>query len=322
VSDGFNPTDLLSSSDMRIFSGDPEARRLGAPMLWASWTPNDGDSPFQLIAVAVPRFASSRVLVRPALLPPGVTDLGLERPAAVPSNSEFAGKAVWHGEGWDVSMMAFTGWNHVPHYVLRSWSASGVEVAREHQRQHAVGADASAEWRSWVFRAESAWVWNANRGARDPQVAPPRWDSVLGLERPFLTWFRFQSQLVWRYHPAWSAPSSLTLADPVESYLRREVAAANATLLTFRFRSWPVATARLSFATTDEKLEAEVFAALQLQRYSGEQADWVLRPMVTWRATDALRARLGAELFRGPANGAFGALRSFSGAFTEAELAF
>jgi hypothetical protein len=68
--DGFNPTDLLSSWDMRFFSGDPEVRRAGAPMLWAAWTPNDGESPLQLTAVATPVFTSSHVLMRPDLLPP------------------------------------------------------------------------------------------------------------------------------------------------------------------------------------------------------------------------------------------------------------
>jgi hypothetical protein len=49
-----------------------------------------------------------------------VTDAGLDRPHASPSRSEFAGKAAYHGEGWDASLIAFTGYNHVPHYVLRS----------------------------------------------------------------------------------------------------------------------------------------------------------------------------------------------------------
>ena len=320
--DGFNPTDLLSSFDGRFFSADPEVRRVGAPMLWASWTPNGGDSPLQLTAVAVPVFTRSHLLMRPDLIPPGVTDTGVDRPTASPSNSEFAGKAAWHGEGWDISLMAFTGFNHVPHYVLRSFSPTGVVVGRTHQRQHAVGGDASISWRSWVLRAETAWVWNANRGGRNPELQPPRWDSAVGIERPFLTYFRFHTQLVWRYHPGWQGPSSLSLPDPVETWLRREVAATNAVLHNYRFQSWPLATARIAFATRDEVLEIDVFAAVQLTHIERDAIDWALRPMLAWRATDALRVRLGAEWFRGPDRGVFGALNRFSGVFTEAEYGF
>lgn len=320
--DGYNPTDLISSVDMRLFSGDSEVRRVGAPMLWASWTPRSGESPLQLTAVAVPVFTSSHVLVPPDLVPAGVIDHGLERPEAKPSSSEFAGKAAWHGDGWDASFMAFTGYNHTPHFVLRSWSPAGVVIARAHQRQHAVGGDGSVAWGSWVLRGETAWVWSSSSDGSDPQLAPPRWDSVLGVERPFLERFRFQTQMLWRYHPSLQSPASISTADPIETFLRREVASANAVLLNYRFRSWPVATVRVSFATRDEKLEAEVFAAVQLTRYEGDKIDWVMRPMVSWRVSDALRLRLGAESFRGPKDGVFGALHRFSGVFTEGEFAF
>ena len=117
-------------------------------------------------------------------------------------------------------------------------------------------------------------------------------------------------------------PRRISLPDPVETYLRREAASVNAVLPIYRFQSWPLATARLAFATRDEVLEAEVFAAVQLTHYAGESIDWALRPMLLWRATDALRLRLGAEWFRGPERGVFGAIRRFSGVFTEAEYGF
>jgi hypothetical protein len=89
----------------------------------------------------------------------------------------------------------------------------------------------------------------------------------------------------------------------------REAAAVNAVLLNYRFQSWPLATARLAFVTRDESLELEVFAAVHLTHYEGEPIDWALRPMALWRATDALRLRLGGEWFRGADRGVFGAIR-------------
>jgi len=61
---------------------------------------------------------------------------------------------------------------------------------------------------------------------------------------------------------------------------------------------------------------------VQLVREEGEDLDWLVRPQVTWFASDALRWRLGAELFEGPDNGVFGALHTFSGVYTEGEFVF
>jgi Protein of unknown function (DUF1302) len=320
--DGFNPTDLLSSSDNTLFASDTEVRRLGTPMLWASYTPLEGASPFRFIAVAVPVFTSGRPLVPPDLVPAGVVDEGLDRPEPTLSNAEVAGRISYAGSMWDASVMGFHGWNHIPEYELRSFTATQVNVGRRHRVQDAVGLEASASTGSWVFRLESAYVWTGNANGEDPERQPAHWDSVVGVERPFFERLRVQAQLVFRYHPRLRPLNDVARADPVETVLRREVTKANALLLNYRFQSWPLATLRLAYTTENERFGAEVFGAVQLVRAEGDDVDFVARPQVTWFASDALRWRLGAELFEGPDGGVFGALHAFSGVYTEGEFVF
>lgn len=320
--DGFNPTDLVSSSDYTFFASDTEVRRLGTPMLWASYSPLEGASPFRFEAVAVPVFTSTRPLIPPDLVPEGVVDEGLERPEPSLANAEVAGRIAYAGSMWDLALMGFHGWNHVPQYELRSYSATQVNVGRRHRGHDAVGMQASVSSGSWVFRMESAYVWTDNGDGSDPERQPSHWDSVAGVERPLFERVRVQGQLVVRYHPTLRSIGEIRGTDPIDTALRKEVTRANAILLNYRFRTWPVATLRLAYATQSRVFEAEVFGAAQLVREDGEDVDFFVRPQLTWAASDALRWRLGAEIYEGANDGVFGALDPFSGVYTEGEFLF
>jgi len=318
----FNPTDLLGSSDHTFFASDTEVRRLGAPMLWASYTPVEGASPFSFTGVIVPVFASTHPMVPKDLVPEGVVDEGLVRPEPTLAHAEVAGRVRYTGTMWDAAVMGFHGWNHIPEYELRSVGATDVTVRRRHRAIDAVGVEASASSGAWVFRLESAYVWTDNVSGRDPERQPSHWDSVIGVERPFFDRLRAQAELVVRYHPTLRPLDDVVGADPLDTFVRREVRKVNALLLSYRYQVWPLGALRLAYATEDDRFEAEVFGAVQLVREQGEDLDFFLRPQVTWSVSDALRWRLGAELFEGSSGGFFGALHAFSGAYTEGEFVF
>lgn len=318
----FNPTDLLSSADHTFFAADTEVRRLGAPMLWASYTPLEGASPFSFTGVVVPVFTSTRPLVPRDIVPQGVIDEGLVRPEPSLAHAEVAGRVRYAGALWDAAIMGFHGWNHVPEYELRSIGATDVTVRRRHRAIDAVGAEASASAGSWVFRVESAYVWTDNASGEDPERQPSHWDTVVGVERPFFDRLRVQGELVFRYYPTLRPLDDVVGADPIDTFVRREMRKVNALLLSYRYQSWPLGAVRIAYATEDDRFEAEVFGAVQLVREQGEDADFFVRPQVTWSVSDALRWRLGAELFEGSSGGFFGSLHDFSGAYTEGEFVF
>jgi hypothetical protein len=318
----FNPTDLIGSADHTFFASDTEVRRVGTPMLWTSYTFLDGASPFSFTGVVVPVFASTRPLVPKDLVPEGVIDEGLVRPEPSVAHAEVAGRVRYAGAMWDAAVMGFHGWNHVPEYELRSIGATGVTVRRRHRAIDAVGLEASASVDAWVFRVESAYVWTDNPSGTNPERQPSHWDTVVGVERPFFDRLRAQAEVVFRYHPTLRPLEDVVGADPIETFVRREMRKVNALLLSYRYQSWPLGALRLAYATEDDRFEAELFGAVQLVREQGEDLDFFLRPQVTWSVSDALRWRLGAELFEGSAGGFFGSLHTFSGAYTEGEFVF
>ena len=53
-----------------------------------------------------------------------------------------------------------------------------------------------------------------------------------------------------------------------------------------------------------------------------DRNNFLLRPMLTYRWTDALRFHVGAESFGGPRDTPLGALRPFSGAFLGGDYRF
>jgi hypothetical protein len=295
-SDAINPTDFLSAKNLTRFNPDEEVRRLGAPILWAAWTPSGGTSPLTFTVVAVPVFAQTQLLIPPTAVPTGV-NLNTQPNVATPTlaNTETALKIAYNGSSWDASLTAFRGWNHAPDlYVVAPPASLGFTF--HHVR--ALGGDASFTSGKWIFRAESAYVWTET----DPLVEPAHWDSVLGVERPLGDDFRIQAQLYVRTHPSYVDPFG-------------PVANANALLQGYQFATRESFTLRFSYDR--ESWAAELFALANVQG-----GDYLLRPKATYSISDALKATAGLDWYAGPDDRMLGAMKAYSSVFLEAKYLF
>jgi hypothetical protein len=308
--DVFNPTDLLGARDPTILSADTEDSREGAVSLFASKVlPGPG---LEFTLVATPIHATSRLLIPPGAIPEGVT-LGPPAPRTFRlQNGEVAGKIKLSGSGWDLAILGFRGWQHTPELVLVSVDTVGTE----HHRLWGGGLDGSASLGRFTFRLEAAYLVTKNPNGTDPTIQPSHAAGVLGVERPFFERFRVQLQVFAKYHPRWQSPEDMPVADPLDE-ARKQVAIANALLLDYVDQFRGTTTLRVAYTSESDKLEIEVFAAMNFF-----YADFVVRPRIGYRFTDAFLLEAGYEAYGGDRKRPLGALRPFSGGFLQATFTY
>jgi hypothetical protein len=321
-SDAINPTDFLSGKDYTILNPDEEVRRTGATGVQMSWVPSAGTSAWTFTGVWLPIFAQSKNLIDSSVLSPTVVLAGIDEPDVEISNSEVAGKLAYSGDGWDVSLSGFSGWDHRPLFEEKRRYFVGttpfIEMVQGFRRINAVGVDGSWAGEKWIFRGESAFVQTENYDGTFTTVTPSHWDTVLGVERPFGDHLRIQFQAVTRYFPNYKDPEeTVVVNDPVSTVVNRQIAMANALVSGYQDQFIPSGTLRVSYTDEANHWDGEVF---YLQNMVG--SDYLVRPKFSVAATDSLRLTAGADLYGGPRDRPLGALRSYSSLFIEAKYVF
>jgi len=312
-SDAVNPTDFLSAKNYTVFNPDEEVRRTGTELIQFSWVParsSGGSSPWVLTAVYAPKPARSRLLIADSTVPTGVTLVnGSSVPATGLDEGELGVKASYSQSSWDLEVLAFRGWNHLPDLQL-----VGTSLTQTHHHESGLGINASASSGRFVFRAESAWIWTENPDGLNPLVEPTHWDSVLGVERSMGEDFRIQLQMISRVHPDFLKPEDV-FTSPVDP--RLALAKANALVQGYQFKTRIGATFRAAYTSASTGFEAELFA---LGNFMG--GDSLLRPRLSYPLTDSLRLTGGMEWYSGPRDRSLGALQDFNSVFAEAKASF
>ncbi|HEX4923855.1 MAG TPA: hypothetical protein VFV50_07205 [Bdellovibrionales bacterium] len=321
-SDGINPTDFLSARNYSFFNPDSEVQRVGGAAVQLSYTP-ESLAAWNFTAVVQPYFPQGRFLIAPGVLPSGITLNEPGRPeAGNPKNFEVALRASYAGEGWDASLSGFNGWNHFPELAERMHTVLGpglvaVELDQTNRRVRAVGADGSYNQGKYVYRAESAYFWTENEDGLDMRTQPMHHDTVIGVERPFGDHVRMQVQGVLRYYPNWRPIGETGGADPVSAEVNRQVASSNALLFQYQSRVNTSATFRIAYTDEASGVDAELFAT---ENFEGQ--DFLVRPKVSYAATDQLRYTLGGDFYGGPGHRTLGALNPYNSVFLEAKYTF
>ncbi len=301
--------DLFTARDYTFFSATPEAQKLGAPSVTASFAPPAEKTPLRVAAVVQPVFPTSRMLVPPTLPPNVVVDAErLPRPAI--QNAEVGAKIGWAPGGWDAAIVAFRGYNHVPEAFFVGASNGAIEIGRTYRPIVAMGFEASATSGEWVLRAEGAYTVTENDSGADPRKQPTHADLVLGADHPLGDHVRVQAQAMARAHPRWLAPAKI--ANPLD----QAIAKANAVTFDYTSAVRPGATLRASWTSEDERLEVELAAMAYFVGF-----DWVVQPMLAWRVFEPFEVRAGVQIFGGQQN-SLGALHDYSGAFAQATYTF
>ena len=319
-SDGINPTDYLSAKNYKFLNPDEEVKRQGSVSLNYSYTPNQGASPFNYQFVFQANHPETKLLIPEQKLPTGINFKADSEAAPIFSNDamEFAFKVSYLKSSYDFSLSYFHGFAHLPEYFFNPVTLSIVPF---HPKENAFGGDASFTWNDFIWRAESALILLENGSESDPLrglVEPNHWDSVVGVERPFLSDFRVQLQMLYRYHFAWQAPQDFQAQNQALTQIYRAVGSANALLLNYLEASNLGATLRIAFSNETSNWSADLF----LLGYFSTNQDYLLRPEIAYKIMDNAKLTLGADLYGGSANRPLGALKSKSVAFFEAKILF
>ena len=314
-SDVVNPTDFLSAKDYTFLNPDDETRRLGATSLWMSLTPNQGNSPWNVIAVWTPVFPQTSLLIAPSSIPAGLTVTTTQTPVFTLPNSETALKLSYLGSSWDASVSVFRGWGHTAQFGLVSLSPSPV-VTSTFDRNRGVGTDFSLSTGGYIYRLESAFVFTNNDGTNALTV-PTHWDTVAGVEHPIGDDFRVQVQFIYRYFPTYTSPSDSVGANAIMTGVDIQIAQANALLLNYQDKVRPAGTFRLSYTNDKSGWEAETFV---LGNFVG--GDFLFRPKISYALSDALKGTLGSDYYGGATSRPLGALKVYNDVFAEAKYSF
>lgn len=314
--DAVNPTDYFSSKDLRIFTPDEEVRRRGPVAAVLNLTPEQGASPFTFTGVFVPVFQKSEVLVPPQLVPAFVTLNAPTRPAFTASELEGALKASYAGSGWDASLSAFRGWNRLANLNLALITPRTITVAQNFNRVNALGADTSASFGSYVFRAESALKWTSNTDGRDARISPATQEIVAGFERPLGDRFRAQLQGTYRHISDYSNwRTSLLTLNPID----QAISQANSSIQGYQFRHLPGGTLRVSYVSPEESWKSELFILASFPR---PYSQYFIRPKLTYEWFSGFETTAGLDHYVGSAGTLVRASQDYRSVFLEARYVF
>ena len=310
ISDAISPNDVLAARDFTLFAADEEFRRQGLLSLLASYTPKAGNSPLTFTLTWAARPRENTLLIPTTLAPTGVTVSELTLPSFSFRNSEVSARAVYVGDGFDLALQAYIGWNRTPYYSVLSRSGlTTFTVGPVFERLKLIGAEASTSHEKWVFRAEAA--------LRAAELSFNTIDTVLGAERPLGERFRLQVQAGFRALTDFHSVSSINGSDAVDIAVRQGLGRLNRVLHNQKREIALNATARLSYTSESGDWEPEVFTLLNING-----GDYLIRPMSTLAVIEGLKWSIGAEVFGGSMQEPLGALGPYRAVFTEFKYFF
>jgi hypothetical protein len=300
--DGINPTDNLSPRDFVTWLPFEDDQRFG---VWSARYDAHLPRSLDLTLFFSPRFASS--LIAKPELPNPVT---APTPARNLANSQFAVKLNRSTEELDWSVSYYRGPALLPTARLLGMNALGPQLEFHHDRVQVLGADLARNFGRFGFRAEAAWT---QPGVADDGAAATRRPDlyvVAGLDRTFFEHLYVNFQLFGRHVSGFVDPYAI--ADPAQ----RAVAVQNAITEGQQDRTTLGYTLRVSHKWWDDTLEAELLLIDNRTRNNR-----FMRPVISYAVTDRFKAMLGAVVYQGADDTAFGRKKPNNRVFVELRYA-
>ncbi len=290
--DQINPTDNLTPRDYTLLpeSGDD---RLGVDAVQVQ--PRIGDA--TLTIGWLPRFR------------PSVTPLPDAVGRQVPKSARQLALKLDRsgGGGIDWSLSWFSGFDLMP--SLAPQPGGGLEA--HYPRIRVLGGDFAVPLGRVGLRGEFAYTRTEDREGTDPLKKNPFFHGVLGAERTFLAYLNVNLQYYLYRVSRYRDPRAI--ADPA----LRALAVSQAALAHQVDRIEQGVALRVSNKWWNETLEAELAAVLA---FGGRSH--VLKPKVVYAINDQLRLTLGADVYRGRSDTAYGWLERNSLAYGELRIYF
>lgn len=300
--DRLNPTDNLAPRRHDLLVPDDDDNRTGVTAAQA--TVHLGESPYSLTAVYLPTFEPSTV---PVKAPPGARLV-----EHVPDRSQWGVKFDASGAQVDWSVSYFKGLDLNPTLGFGQADLSGVTLSLDHGQVDVYGVDASTVVGRYGLRAEAAYTrWRPTPGREQLIQKSSAFVVVLGGDRTFDNDVNVNLQYIATRVSDYQDPHRWQ--DPLLKMIAVASAGANNQLDRYSHGM----SVRVSRSWLGDTLETELAGVFSFKR-----SDYVIKPRITYLVNDHVRMSVGANVFRGDANGYFGRLSDNSGAFLEMRFSF
>lgn len=288
--DAVNPTDNLVMRDFTLATPEDADQKSGVGALKGAYSAGD----FRIIAAWLPEFRPNRLP-----FPKGTPLMDEEKPDG--TWSQWAAKLEYTASDYEYSVSYFDGFDHNPDFAL-----TGAGVTMRYGRLKVYGADGAFTSGRYGFRAEAAYLASEDAAGNDPFSKNPVFFAVAGGDRTFGDNFNVNLQYLFRQVINYRAPASIT---PAAALPLAEAAAFAANQYDETQHGM---TFRIGNKWLNDTLEAEMAGLVWLQH-----GDSLIRPKITYAATDTIRLSMGADSYQGPHDSFFGRLTDFTTFFFE-----
>ncbi|MFA9454274.1 MAG: hypothetical protein ACERK6_10200 [Candidatus Aminicenantaceae bacterium] len=308
--DGLNPTDNITPRDMLVRSPDEDDRRMANFLIRTYYNA----SPVRLEGIWIPFYRPSRIPTEFISFPANVIYGGQDYPAARLEDSAFAVKLNLELPSLDGSLSYFNGNNPFPGMSaeLLTLSPPGIPVPimnafLKSYRMQVLGADFATTLGGFGLRGEAAYRWPHEDYKASVYIINPDLYFVAGIDREFSGGLSMIFQYLGRYVTDFEELQPP--ADPRLLPLFR-LEEKNRLLVSQQYEFSHALTLRIAQSLMYETLDLELMGYFNVTT-----EEFLIKPKVTYRITDALKLIAGGECYQGPSETLFDLIDPYLSAF-------
>lgn len=324
--DGFNPTNNITPNDYFFLTADPDDQKLSNFMLRLKYRIS---TKIDLDIIMIPTY-------RPSVYRYDLFDLGQNvsfvdgtMPDFSFENSTFAARLNFELSKAGFSFSYFRGYD--PFYgfdVVRiDWQELGPIISNSASPylKNTIGADFAIPISTWIARGEFAYNMTSDYEA-EMYIPNPDLQYVLGLEKSF-DGFITILQYIGKYSLDYKDLAAPILLDPTNPLLQIQYATEmiyyESSLFNRKIFNQQEEMNHALLLTTSKSFAYDTWNAEISGYYNITSEEYVIRPKISWRISDALTACTGLSYMYGPEGSLFDySSPVLSGAFLELKVNF
>lgn len=305
--DGFNPTNNLNPNDYFFLTPDPDDQKLGNFMLRGKVRPFDA---VELDLVAIPFFRPSVYRYDLFTLGEGVSFTEPQLPAVTFANGAFAARFNVELPAIGFSISYFNGYDPFYGFRMQSFNyttAPEIVFIPDFYRKQSIGADFAVPAGVFIFRGEAAY--NLTRDYEGLIHIPnPDLSYVAGVEFSFAG-ITAIAQYIGKYTIDFKPLVEPLLTNPIDPAALYQYAFQmteyEAGLNNRKIMHQQEETNHAVFLSLRRSFAFDVFTMGLSGYYDLTSDEYMVRPELKWKASDAVTVSLGGNLMDGPAKSIF-----------------
>ena len=325
-SDGFNPTNNITPDDYFFLSPDPADQRLSNFMLKLNYLPVPG---INIEVIGIPFYKMSEYRFDLFDMGDHVRFGKEERPQRILANGTVAVRVNFDFPAAGGSVSWFRGYDPYHGFNVTSidWSSGQPMItnAAAVYRKTTLGADLALPAGNWIIRAEAAYN-ITNNPDNEMYIPNPDLSYVGGLETN-VGGFTLIGQYIGKYTLDFKPlilPEPVNSSDPgaIVQYTNEMIAYENRSFNRKVFHQQEKTNHAVSFTVT-RSFAYDVLNAEFTAYYNFTSNEWLLRPRLIWKVSDALSACIGGNYMKGDSQTLFSySAAVLNGAFLELKVSF